>query len=80
MNWVWNSFTVSLLCAILFPAAEDSSAGLTWTSLLAADERETHSLKRLKHLHQEKVLGNTSHRRKPPPITAPNNINPFFYP
>ncbi|CAG00514.1 unnamed protein product, partial [Tetraodon nigroviridis] len=42
--------------------SKDSNADITWTSLLdrkvhslAADEKETLSLKRLKHLHQEKV-------------------------
>eukprot|EP00066_Takifugu_rubripes_P020660 XP_011609926.1 PREDICTED: probable ATP-dependent RNA helicase DDX52 [Takifugu rubripes] len=42
--------------------SKDSNAGITWTSLLerkihslAPDEKEKHSMKRLKHLHQEKV-------------------------
>lgn len=64
-------FTVSLLCAILCLTAggcnsKDSNADITWMSLLdkkihslAADEKQTHSLKRLKQLHQEKVLRNT---------------------
>lgn len=64
-------FTVSLLYAILCLTAggcnsKDTNADITWTSLLdrkihslAAGKKETHSLKRLKHLHQEKVLRNS---------------------
>uniref|UniRef100_H2V3E7 Probable ATP-dependent RNA helicase DDX52 n=1 Tax=Takifugu rubripes TaxID=31033 RepID=H2V3E7_TAKRU len=59
-------FTDSLLYALLWLTAggcsKDSNAGITWTSLLerkihslAPDEKEKHSMKRLKHLHQEKV-------------------------
>lgn len=68
---VKQPFMVSLLCAILCLTAgdcnsKDSHADITWTSILdrkihslETDEKETHSLKRLKHLHQEKVLRNT---------------------
>lgn len=86
-------FTVSLLYAILCLTAggcnsKDSNADITWTSLLdrkihslAADEKETHSLKRLKHLHQEKVLGNTVNscvHVNFPPTAVLNNINHLF--
>lgn len=65
-------FTYSLLYALLWLTAggcgsKDNNAGITWTSLLenkihslAPDEKEKHSMKRLKHLHQEKVLTNTT--------------------
>lgn len=65
-------FIDSLLYALLWLTAggcgsKDSNAGITWTSLLerkihslAPDEKDKHSMKRLKHLHQEKVLTNTT--------------------
>lgn len=69
---VKHLFTDSLLSAILWSFAggcgsKNSNADITWTSLLerkidslAPDEKQKHSLKRLKHLHQEKVLTNTT--------------------